>query len=264
MNSRLSNYITSFRTRFACLDLPENRPIWENRPPLAFTKKAALARTALDALAKAAGAQSAATTGSAADKQREEQALEDAAHTLAQALAIWAQDQGDLTLAHKYDQPLSHWRHLRDEELLQRARLLETDATKVLTHPEAADFGLTSDAVTLLHTEIEDYAACIAAPQEIIAGRSVLTKNLNPRTRAIVRLFDQMEALLLQFNKVPEGPPFVQAFLASSQIIRRGHRFNPPALEETPPPPAPAPAAPTSTPISTPTPPSAPATPPQS
>lgn len=241
MNSRISNYITSFRTRFACLDLPANRPVWEGQKPQAFTAKAALARQALEVLAKAAAAQSTITTGSAADKQRGEEALEDGAHTVAQALAAWAQDHGDLTLAHKYDQPLSHWRRMRDEELLQQARLLESTVTGVLSLPQAADFGLDTDAVNRLRTEIADYEAFIVAPQETIAGRSVLTKSLEDQTRALVRLFDQMEALLPQFNKTPEGAAFTQAFLASSQIIRRGHRFAPasPTPAETSPPPPP-------------------------
>ncbi len=188
-------------------------------------------------LLKTAGLQSAPTTGSTQDKKREEKELEDEAHKIGRAVTTYCTDTGDLTTAAKYDLPITSWRILRDEPLLQKARLLITDATALATGSDSltvAGYGITPATIALLTQDADDYEKFIVAPQTAINERSILTASLRPQVRALSALFDQMDDLALQFKGTPAGDAFAAAWLASGQIIDRGH-----GPSDTPPPPVP-------------------------
>lgn len=226
MDDRIANQLASYRARLTSLDKPEHKAIWENQPPLIFTAKVGEARTLTVELADLAAKQSAPITGTTADKKREEQELEDEAHKLGRALVGYAKDQNDETLAAKYDIPVSSWRRLRDEALLQKARQLQEDANTVATGDDAAtadQYGVNPAAVAALKSEADDYEAYIVAPQEAIADRSALTASLPVKSRVVRAKFDELEDFLPQFAGTPEGDAFVAAYLASTQIIDRGH-----------------------------------------
>lgn len=241
MNNFIANQLASYRTRLTCLDRPENTAIWQNKNPVKFTEKVASIRDAMQRLELTAARQSATGTGTAADKAREERELEDAAFTLARAVVAFTTDKENLTLAHKYDFPISHWRQLANEPLLQSALLLRKDAAELAALGQsAADYGITPDAVDALQKEVDDYARCIAAPQDATADRSALTESLPVQSRAIASLFGQLDDLLPQFRKAPGGPEFIESYRASTRIIQRGHRSASPV---SPPAPTPSPAS---------------------
>ncbi len=226
MNDRIANQLASYRTRLDCLDQPNHLAIWQNQFPQAFTTKVAAARSATQILIGAAAEQSAPIIGSAADKRREEKELEDAAYTLARALVACCTDAGDLTQAAKYDLPLSAWRAMRDEVLIQRVNLLESDATALASGPSSGDannYGINLAAIAHLRKEADDYAAFLISPQAAISNRSELTASLPLLSRAAAILFDQVEDLLPQFSNTPLGIIFVGNYRASTQIIDRGH-----------------------------------------
>jgi hypothetical protein len=226
MNDQIANQIASYRTRLDCLDQPAHLAIWQNQFPQAFTTKVAAARAATQTLTDTAARQSAPITGSAADKRREEKELEDTAYTLARALVACCTDAGDLTQAAKYDFPLSSWRRLRDEALIQRARQLEADVIALANGPSSGDannYGINLAAIATLTKDADDYAAFIVAPQNTLAARSELTASLPQLSRATAILFDQIEDLLPQFSNTPLGAIFVNHYRASTQIIDRGH-----------------------------------------
>ncbi|MEM7010241.1 MAG: hypothetical protein AAF585_02055 [Verrucomicrobiota bacterium] len=226
MDDRIANHLASYRACLASLDKPEHKTIWENQPPVIFTTKVGQARTLTNELADLAARQSAPITGSAADKKREEKELEDEAFKLGRALVGYAKDESDETLAAKYDLPISSWRRLRDEALLQKARQLQEDANTVATGADAANadlYGVNPDAVALLTKEADDYEAFIVAPQEAIADRSAMTASLPAKSRAVRAKFDELEDYLPQFQGTANGDAFVAAYLASTQIIDRGH-----------------------------------------
>jgi hypothetical protein len=140
-------------------------------------------------------------------------------------------DSGDLTQAAKYDLPLSSWRAMRNEALIQRVRLLEADATALASGPnlaEANNYGITPATIAQLSREADDYAACIVDPQTSIAQRTELTASLPVLSRAAAALFDQVEDLLPQFSNTPAGAIFVGDYRACTQIIDRGHGPTPP------------------------------------
>ena len=225
MNDRIANLIASFRSRLAALDLSAHLTVWQNQPPLAFTAKVAAARAATQTLIDLAARQSAPAPALAAAKRKEEKELEDAAHRLARAVVIFATDTGDIALAGRYDQPLTAWRALRDEVLLQRARLLAKEVAALAAGPQAsaaADYGLSAASAAALDAEADDYAALIVAPQDALAARSTLTASLPEQARATSALFDQLEDLLPQFAVTPAGEAFVNAYLAAAPVIARG------------------------------------------
>lgn len=226
MNNIINNRIDSFRARIAILADPAHTPVWDGKAPLVFTEKVATARSKTSELVKLAGRQTAAIAGHAAEKRREEKELEDAAHRFGRALVTYCKDTGDLATAGKYDFPISGWRRIRDEVLLEKARLLAADAGLVSTGTAAtaaAKYGISSASIARLLKETEDYEKVITAPVNAIGERSTLTAGLLPKSREIAELFDQMDDLALQFRGTPAGDAFVATWLASGQIIDRGH-----------------------------------------
>ena len=67
------------------------------QPPVVFTAKVTQAATAVTELETFVAQQQVNITGAAADKDREEEELETAAHRLGCNLAVWFHDQNDET-----------------------------------------------------------------------------------------------------------------------------------------------------------------------
>lgn len=240
MNNIINNRIDAFRARLAVLANPDHTAAWEGIAPLKFTEKATAARSLTAVLVELAGRQTATIVGHAQDKRREEKELEDEAHQLGRAMVNCCKDANDLATAAKYDLQISGWRRLRDEILLNKARLLAADAGTLAAGAaaaHAAGYGITPAAIAKLEKEAADYEGVITAPVNAIGERSTLTAGLLPKSREIAELFDQMDDLAIQFRGTPAGDAFVATWLASGQIIDRGHR---PGDDGTPPaPPAP-------------------------
>lgn len=238
MKDVLANQIASYRARLACLDKPAHKAIWENQPPLILTTKVGEARALTDALVEASSRQTAPVTGNTAQKRKEEAELENAAYRLARAVVLYATDADDRALAGKYDLPVSSWRRLRDEALIQRARLLEADLEAIVAGADAAtaaQYGIDAAAVTALKTEADDYQAQLVAPQQSISERKVLTETLPAQSRVVAAKFDEVGALVLQYETTPAGSAFVTAYKEAAQIIDRGHGPKPEDEEEPPP-----------------------------
>ena len=239
MQDEFANRLAMFQTSRGTLNSPANKPVWFQQVPLIFSTKADQAFSALAELETFAGQQDRTTTGAAQDKQREEKELEDAAHLLGGTLAIWFRDQGDETQAAQADLPISGWRRLRNQQLLEKARQTRDLAQSVVSGPQAtaaATYGVTPAAVTSLTKEIDDYAAVITAPQQGIAARKALTAQLRDRFNAVEAQFATLDHLILQFNTTTPGETLIAAYQASRTIRDLGHR---PATKPTPTPPAP-------------------------
>ena len=127
-NNFYLNRLNMGRKVHACLDSLDQSPMWKGKPPLALEKVIDEGRVLLVGLEKLAQNQGLDTTGNAADKTREEKALEDAAHELGLLVVCCCQAAGDEAGAATYDLPISGWRRIRDENLLQTARGLEAKA----------------------------------------------------------------------------------------------------------------------------------------
>lgn len=239
MNDYYLNRINMGRKVFACLDAPAHEPLWKNQSPLRLTTAVAETRAAFAGLEKLAQTQGQSTTGNAADKRREEKELEDAAHELARLVVRCCRAAGDETGVATYDLPISGWRRMRDETLLQTARSLEAKAALCAAAPDGSDYGITVAGVALLKKEADDYAAFIAAPDAAISGRAAVTRSLRAAFNDFEARLEEIDDLMLPQRKTAEGALFYAKYEQSRFITERGHG---PGEEEPPPPPAPPPA----------------------
>lgn len=234
MNDYYLNRINMGRKVFACLDAPDHEPLWKNQPPLRLTAAVSEARGLLTNLENLANALSQSTTGSAADKAREERELEDAAHELGRLVVRCCRAAGDEAGAATYDLTISGWRKMRDETLLQTARALEAKAGVIAATPAGADYGITPARVAALKKEADDYDALIVAPDEAISRRAATGQQVRAAYAAFDERLDEVADLMLPLRATAAGAALVAAFEQARTINDRGRRPG-----EDPAPPAP-------------------------
>ncbi|MBL9131653.1 MAG: hypothetical protein JNG86_10665 [Verrucomicrobiaceae bacterium] len=237
MNDFYLNRLNMGRKVYACLDNPLHVPLWEGQPPLRLTNAIAEGRVMLAGLENLAKQQGLDPTGSATDKAREEKELEDAAHELGRLVVNACRDAGDEAGAATFDLPISGWRRMRDETLLQTARSLEAKAGQIATTPKGAEYNITPAAVAALKKEADDYAALIVAPDDAIGGRAAVTKKIRPAFAAFEAKLQVIDDLILPLRRTEAGALFVAKYQEARTINDRGRR---PDKDETPPPAPPA------------------------
>ncbi|MCA9206435.1 MAG: hypothetical protein KDA59_25455 [Planctomycetales bacterium] len=234
MRDREWNRLRMFQTATGILNDEKYKPIWHEQRPLIFTAKVTAIEQAIADFESVARQQETNITGSAADKRREETELEQAAHLLGGALAIWYRDQNNLEDAAKVDMTITDWRKMRDEQLLGQARLLEGLATAVVSGPDAAsaaDYGVDAAEVALLKKEADDYEAVITAPQQSQASRAAMTRQIVDRANGIERQFEELDRLILQYRRHPNGPDFIAAYQSARVIRDLGVRHRAPSTD---------------------------------
>lgn len=222
MNDEFSNRLTAFQTARDTLFSEQWRPVWDGKPPLIFGERAEEAKSALADLEEFCRRHGVVITGAAEDKDREETELEDAAFLNAKALAEFYKAANSRTEAAKYDFPISHWRQLRDSELLAETKsvwlAVEALATGA-TATEAAKYDLTPETAAGLRKEWEDYEKLITAPAQGISGRKALTGQLRTEFAKVSAKFESLDNLVGKFGTTPEGRDFVATYKAA-RIIR--------------------------------------------
>ena len=152
-------------------------------------------------------------------------------------LAIWLRDQGDEENAAKVDLTLSGWRGLRDQQLLEKSRLVHQLGEAVTGGPDAeaaAAYGITTEALAKLKKETDDYDAVITAPQQAIAERTARTQQLRQRFNAVESQFQVFDRPIELFRATPEGRDMIAAWQASRVIRDLGHGPSSQAPEESP------------------------------
>lgn len=235
MQDEFVNRLGMFRTSLGTLDRPDYKPIWQDQPPVIFTTKVAAAQQAVDDLAEFGRQQEAATTGATEQKQVEEAELEQQAYVFGSVLAICLRDLGDNENAAKVDLTLSGWRGLRDQQLLEKARLAHQLGAAVAGGPDAATaaaYGITPEALASLKQETDDYEAVISAPQQAIAERKARTRQLRQRFNAVEDQFEVLDRLIELFRGTPAGRDMIAAWQAARVIRDLGHGPSSPEAEE--------------------------------
>ena len=137
------------------------------------------------------------------------------------------------------ERSLSAWRRLRDQTLLDQARICRDLGQTVASSPAAptaATYGVTQTAVDALTAEIDDYAAVITAPQQSIAARKAVTAQVRDRYNAVEARFEALDCLIPQFNGTEAGRQLIAAYQTSRVIRDLGAG---PAPTPTPVPPGP-------------------------
>jgi hypothetical protein len=237
MNDYYLNRINMGRRVFACLDAEAHEPLWKNVPPLRLTAAVAEARVLLGGLENLALTLSKSTTGSAADKAREERELENEAHELGRLVVRCCRAAGDEAGAATYDMPISGWRKMRDETLLQTARALEAKAGAIAATPAGVDYDITPTRVAKLKKEADDYDALIVAPDGAISHRAAAGQQLRGAYAALDERLQEVDDLMLPLRKTAAGAALVAAYLLARTIHDRGH--GPGEEPEPPTPPTP-------------------------
>ncbi len=88
MQDEFVNRLGMFQTALGTLNDPANQSVWSGQPPVIFTTKVGQAATAVTELEAFVAQQQVVITGAAADKDREEEELETAAHRMGCILAV--------------------------------------------------------------------------------------------------------------------------------------------------------------------------------
>jgi hypothetical protein len=229
MDSEFVNRLGMFNTALDTLNGAEFKPTWYEKQPKIFTLKVAQAATAVEELEAFCRQRSSDITGVTAEKAREEKEAAAATHTLARLLVQWFRDHNDETNAAKVDVPLRGFTNLRDAEAVAKMRETVSLAQAIVSGADseaAADYGLTSDAVTAVNQEVEEFASIVTAPQASISQRAALTKQLRDRFNEVEAKFEALDNLILGFNGTPAGRNLIAAYQAS-RIVRdlgAGHK----------------------------------------
>lgn len=235
MNDRIVNQLNMARRALDCLNKPEHSALWAAVPPLIFGTKVTAAGNLLTEAEALAQKQTRATTGTTQDKAREEKELEDICFTLGNALVSCCLDAADAAGAAPYDIPLSAWRALRHEALLQRAEdLAAAIAATIAADPvTAASYGLDTLSHSRLLSETSDYRALIVAPDTAIGERAAATRALAAKVKELLAALLPIDRLIIQYQTPPAGEAFVAAYFAARTTYDRGHG---PVPEPTAPP----------------------------
>jgi hypothetical protein len=236
MKNEFANRQNMHLAVLALLADPAHQPAWKNQAPAAFSARATELGPKVNALNDLIAGQQADTTGHAADKDREEEELETAAHEISQALAAWFEDQGREADAARIDLSRSAWQGLRDADLIAKARLLHGKLSAALAENAAAlvDYGLTPADATLLAAETADFEAIVANPAAAISGRKALTGILRPKFREVSELLAKMDRLVLRFRKSEPGTRFADAWQATRIVRDLGESAAPQPAPPTP------------------------------
>ena len=226
MINEFANRQNMHLTVLSLLDDATYQPIWQNQPPLAFTRKAADFRAKVSEISDILRTQQAETTGRAEQKDREEDELETIAHSTGQALADYFLDHNREGDAAEIDLSRSAWTRLRDAALLAKAKLLQQKLDAALAADAAglADYGLTATDSLALAKETADYEAIIAAPATAISIRRAHTRALRPTFREAGDMLKSLDRLVTRFAKEPDGPRFIDAWTAARVIRDLGSR----------------------------------------
>jgi hypothetical protein len=142
-------------------------------------------------------------------------ALTAAAVPIAQAVAAWAEDKGDVALADQIAFTRSDFRRSRDQDALDRAALVHATAAHVA---DLADYGVSPGALTALDAHIDSFATALTQPRHAIAERVA-------HTGVIERLFPEIDRILGRrldrFVEALEGTPFYDEYHAARRIVDR-------------------------------------------
>lgn len=208
MTSEFDIRLKAFNRALGMLDLPENVTLWKDRAPLMFTVKKEEAVLMVAALTEASQRQEAGLGGLTQEKDREEGELEDAAYMVGQALALWFKDHQQESGAGEVDLTRSEWKLMRDQRLLSKSQRVIDLTAAVTGGPEAveaAKYGLTPEALTLLIKERADYDHIVSAPGVAQSLRRALTKGFRPAFNLVEAKFKELDMLMIQFGGTAAG-----------------------------------------------------------
>ena len=242
MNDVLTSKLGSFQATLAVADKDENKAIWQNKPPLAFSECLLAARTAVAALAKAGADQSAAIRGSADALRGLRRQFENVLHLLARATFRCLKSTGEEEAAAKADLTPSDLRNARavalagiGETILNLAEPLTRSADS--GQPVPGDkYGITAARFAEVDQLWTNYSTAVGAPASARARRKAITHALPGQFGTTEEKFAELDDLVIQFRGSEAGDRFVEAWFNARRIVdtgRRAARPNPAVASNT-------------------------------
>lgn len=240
MNLRVSNQLNMIGACLIIAQQPDYEAVWNGNPPADFATDLAALQTSYTAtLAKAALAES--TNGGISDaKALAKSTLEDIAYVLARALANHFKKTGDVESHAKVAVTKTRLVRLRDQELLTKTTEIRDLGIAAQSETGAEGRGVTAGRVAALTTAIVNFTALIHAPRGRIVNRSVLLREVETDTAALVEKVADMDDLVLQYDSTDDGKRFIDAWKHARIIVDSGGGHGNGAQPPTPPAPSPA------------------------
>jgi len=242
MNDTLTSKLGSFQATLAVADKDESKPIWQNKPPLAFSECLLGARTAVATLAKAGADQSANIRGSTDALRGMRTQFENALHPVARASFRCLKSTGEDEAAAKVDFTPSD---LRNARAIALAGIGETvlNLAEPLTkspgngQPASGDkYGVTAAKFAEVDQLWTDYSTAVGAPASARARRKAITDALPGQFAAMEEKFAELDDLVIQFRGSEGSDVFVEAWFNARRVVDTGRRAARPNPAPAPPP----------------------------
>jgi hypothetical protein len=222
MNLRLANQLTMAGACLTVANSADYKPVWLGKEPADF--EADIAQLGADygaVISKSAQAE--ASGGGAADaKAVAEEALENAAHVLARALANHFKKSGNLTNRAKVDVTKTEIVELRNQDLIAKTTEIRDLALAAQAEPGAAGRGVTAARTAVLTGAITSFSGLMSAPRGQIVNRSTLLKEVETDVASVVEQVRDLDDLVLQFDGSELGRRFIEAWKRARIIVDTG------------------------------------------
>jgi hypothetical protein len=223
MNDLITNRLNTIKACINVANSDQNRPVWENQPPLAFAADLAALSTGHQSAVDLATRAATAALGHSDAKDAAEDVLENTCYKISRALASHFKKTGDLTNLAKVDYKLGHYQKLRDTHLIAAARDLITIAGTATAQPGAVERGVTAGLIAQLQTACDTFAGTDAAPRSGIVLRSTLLRDLSAAVADLMEKLADLDDLVIQYDASEAGRTFISAWKQARAIIDSGH-----------------------------------------
>lgn len=221
MNLRLSNQLNMVGT---CLRVAQSRDysaVWLGQELSVFATdlhdveagyKIALGKAALSDTSK----------GGASDVWAEaETTLENLAYVLARALAVHFKKNNNPTRRVQVDLTHTQIVQLRGNDLVAKAVFLRDIAQKAQSERNAVSCGVTKARIDALTRAMDSFHALLSQPRSRAITRSMLLRELETDTAALIEQLRDLDDLVLQFDGSAAGLRFIAAWEKARLIIDR-------------------------------------------
>jgi len=233
MNLRISNQLNMVSACLAIAQSPDNKPVWQGNPPLAFGSGLTHLQERYGVVTTKAALTIGATAGAADAKALAETVLEDQAYVLARALASHFKGTGRTENRAKVDVTKSEIVRLRDQDLIARATEIRDLAQATVPDIGADTRGVTADRVTTLTAAIDAFQSVLSLPRGKIATRGTILKEIETDVADLLARLNDLDDLIVQFDETDEEKRFVSAWKRARMVLDLGGG---PGGDATPPP----------------------------
>ena len=223
MNDLITNRLNTVK---ACINLAnsiENRPVWENQPPLAFAVEIAALSTGHQSAVDLATRAASAAAGHADAKDAAEETLENTCFKISRALTSHFKKTGDLTNLAKVNHKLGYYQKLRDTHLIAAANDLITTASAATAQPGAEERGITAALIAQLQAASNAFSSSDPAPRTGIVLRSTLLRDLSAAAAILMENLTDLDDLVIQYDTTEAGRSFISSWKQARAIVDSGH-----------------------------------------